>query len=556
VDGQRRPGRGITGRLDRDLLELRGGARRWTSLPIARKIELLTACRASTAAAAPRWADLAAEAKGTAGTSLAGEEAITGPWAVLNALSAFIATLRRIEARERSNLKSRPVGRGGSQIAVEVYPAGLRERLLQPGLRAEVWMRPGVTAENLGESVAGWYRQRRAAPAVVAVLGAGNISSIGLLDVLYKLVAEGAVCVLKVHPLLGYLASIFEGALAPLVDDGYLRFAYGDAAVGRYLCTHPLVDAIHVTGSEATYCDIAAENAAGKPITSELGNVSPVIVLPGRWSERALRFHAEQLASAKLHNNGFNCIALQVLVLCARWRQREAFVGELRRTFAAAPDRIAYYPASRERCAALAAGRPGAVTFGGAGDERSARAILPADPNDMREPLFSREAFGPLLAVVSLDAGDAESYLRAAVDFCNQRLRGDLAATLIVDPQTQRKSRRAIDEALASLQYGCLGVNIWSGVGFLLPAVPWGAYRGQTGTASPSGQGVVHNSLLLSNTQKAVLRAPFLPAIRALRPPWFIAHRNQARIGAALCALEVKPSPLRLATIAWLTLTG
>ncbi len=475
---------------------------------------------------------------------------------MLDALNAFIATLRRIEGGERSSLSSRPVGDRGSQIAVEVVPAGLRDRLLAPGLRAEIWMQPDVTAENLGESIAGCYRQRGAAPSVVAVLGAGNISSIGLLDVLYKLVAEGAVCVLKVHPLLGYLAAIFEGALAPLVGDGYVRFAYGDAAVGRYLCTHPLVDAIHVTGSEATYCAIAAQNAAGKPITSELGNVSPAIVLPAQWSERALRFHAEQLASAKLHNNGFNCIALQVLVLSTRWRQQEAFIGELRRAFAAAADRVAYYPASRERCAALAAGRSRTVTFGGAGDERAARAIVPTDPNDAQEPLFSREAFGPLLAIVSLDAGDAESYLRAAVDFCNQRLRGDLAATLIVDPQTQRKSRRAIAEALAALQYGCLGVNVWSGVGFLLPAVPWGAYRGQTGTTSPSGQGVVHNSLLLSNTQKAVVRAPFLPAVAALRPPWFIAHRNQARIGAALCALEAKPSPWRLATIAWLTLTG
>jgi hypothetical protein len=556
MDGQRRPGGGITHRLDRDLLELREGAPRWVSLSIARKIELLIACRASTAAVAQRWAELAAVAKGTVGTPLAGEEAITGPWAVLQALSGFIATLRRIEREETPNLHSRPVARARqAQIAVEVFPAGLRDRLLQPGLRAEVWMQPHVTAENLCKSIAGWYRCPRE-PVVVAVLGAGNISSIGLLDVLYKLVAEGAVCMLKVHPLLGYLASLFEAALAPLVRDGYLRFAYGGAADGRYHCTHPLIDAIHVTGSEATYSAIADENADGKPITSELGNVSPVIVFPAQWSERALRFHAEQLATAKLHNNGFNCIALQVLVLSARWQQREAFIGELRRTFAAAADRVSYYPGSRERCSALAAGRAGAETFGGGGEDRVARAIVATDPDDEREPLFSSEAFGPLLAIVSLDADDPESYLRAAVDFCNRRLRGDLAATLIVDPRTQRKSRSAIDDALAALRYGCLGVNIWSGIGFALPAIPWGAYRTESGAASPSGRGVVHNSLLLGDTQKAVLRAPFLPAIAALRPPWFIAHRNQARIGAELCALETKPSPLRLARIAWLTLTG
>ncbi|MFY9861241.1 MAG: aldehyde dehydrogenase family protein [Candidatus Cybelea sp.] len=557
MDGRYQPGTGITGRLDRDLVELREGATRWASLPLGGKIDLLAACRASTGSVADRWAALAAAAKGTAGTALAGEESFTGPWALLNALGAFMSTLHQIERREPAGLVSRPVAREpNAQIAVDVFPAGLRDRLLQLGLRGEVWMQPGVTAVNLDESIAVWYRQGQAAPRVVAVLGAGNVTSIGPLDVLYKLVAEGSVCMLKVHPLVDYLASIFETALGPLVREGYVRFAYGDAALGRHLCTHPLVDAIHVTGSEFTYRAIVAENAAGKPITSELGNVSPAIVLPGEWSERALRYHAEQLASAKLHNDGFNCIALQVLVLPAGWAQREAFIAQLRRAFAAAADRVAYYPASRERCAALVAGRSGAVTFGGAGEERIARTILSADPNDGKEPLFSREAFGPLLAIVSLEAGDAESYLRAAVDFCNERLRGDLAATLIVDPQTQRDHGRAIDDAVAALRYGCLGVNVWSGLGFALPPVPWGAYRAEGDATSPSGHGVVHNSRLLSNTQKAILRAPFLPALSALRPPWFIAHRNQARIGTELCALETSPSPLRFAKIAWLTLTG
>ena len=211
------------------------------------------------------------------------------------------------------------------------------------------------------------------------------------------------------------------------------------------------MDAIHVTGSEATYSAIAAENATGKPIASELGNVSPAIILPGEWSERALRFHAEQLASAKLHNDGFNCIALQVLVLPGGWRQREAFIAQLRRAFAAAADRVAYYPASRERCAGLVAGRAGAVTFGGAGGERIARTIVFADPNDVEEPLFSREVFGPLLAIVSFEAGDAESYLRAAVDFCNERLRGDLCGdtdrrspnAAKQRPRDRRRARRA-----------------------------------------------------------------------------------------------------------------
>lgn len=554
MDGQHRLGGGPAS-LDRDLRALREGAARWAALPIPQKIGLLAECRTSTARVAPRWSEIAAALKGTTGTALAGEEAITGPWAVLRALGAFVESLRRIERREAPRLQSRIVG-GSGQIAVKIFPASLRDRVLQLGLRGETWMQPGTAPEHVQGGIAAWYREAHPRPTVAVVLGAGNISSIGLLDVLYKLVAEGSVCLLKVHPLLDQLTPVFENAFQPLVRDGYLRFASGGAAAGEYLCAHPLVNAVHVTGSEATYRAIAANNTAGKPVTSELGNVSPAIVMPGRWSEAALRFHAQQLASAKLHNDGFNCIALQVLVLPARWPQREALVANLRRAFAAAADRIAYYPGSRERCERLRSGHAQSESFGGEGNERLARTMLFADPPSAGSPLFSTEAFGPLLAIVSLDDDDAASYLRDAVDFCNDRLRGDLAATLIVDPKTARTHRSAIDAAIARLRYGCIGVNVWSGVGFLLPAVPWGAYRTRNDATGPSGRGVVHNARLLSHTQKTVLEAPFLPPIPALRPPWFVDHRNQARIGAQLCALEAKPSAATLAKIAWLTLTG
>ena len=59
--------------------------------------------------------------------------------------------------------------------------------------------------------------------------------------------------------------------------------------------------------------------------------MSPVVVVPGDWSEPDLVFQAENVASQKLHNDGFNCVASQVLVLPERWAQRGAFLGEVRR---------------------------------------------------------------------------------------------------------------------------------------------------------------------------------------------------------------------------------
>jgi hypothetical protein len=61
---------------------------------------------------------------------------------------------------------------------------------------------------------------------------------------------------------------------------------------------------------------------------------------------------------------------------------------------------------------------------------------------------------------------------------------------------------------------------------------------------------------LFSSSQKSVLYAPFVPPLRRLKPPWFVSHCNQAKIGMALCELEYTKSPLALAKIGWLTLTG
>ncbi len=532
--------------LEAGLRALRAGASDWASLPVGGKAAALSACRDSTSRNARRWTQRAAQLKGVAETSLAGEEAITGPWAVLAHLNRYVETLAQIERCGSPVLEEQRIRtHSDGQLVVDVFPATAYDRFLQIGLRGEVWMQPGVTRETLPQTMATWYRRPNQPGRVCLVLGAGNITSIGPLDVLYKLVAEGCACMLKVHPLFEDLGPIFEDALAPLVDGGYLRFAYGGADVGRYLCTHPAVDEIHLTGGQATYDAIAGANASHKPITSELGNVSPAIVVPGRWSASELRFQAEHLATAKLHNGGFNCIGLQTLILPERWSQRTAFLAELRRVFESAPHRGASYPGSEQRYAALCAGRVA-----------TAGIMLEADACDADEALFNTEAFCPLMAVVTIPGGDVRAYLRDAVAFCNDRLAGNLAASIIVDARAMHDYRREVDEAVAALRYGCVGVNIWSGVGFLLPPLPWGAYPGNTPEHIRSGIGFVHNCRLFSSSQKSVLYAPFVPPSRRLKPPWFLRHRNQAEIGLALCELEYAKSPLALAKIGWLTLTG
>jgi hypothetical protein len=61
-------------------------------------------------------------------------------------------------------------------------------------------MEAGVTVENLSQTQAIAYRDKQHNGKVALVLGAGNVASIGPMDVLYKLFVEDQVVLLKTNP--------------------------------------------------------------------------------------------------------------------------------------------------------------------------------------------------------------------------------------------------------------------------------------------------------------------------------------------------------------------
>jgi aldehyde dehydrogenase (NAD(P)+) len=533
--------------IEQDLVELREGAKRWVALRTAGKADLLERVRDSVYANAERWAHAGAQAKGVAGTPLAGEEWVSGPWALLYALNRYIRTLRDLAHGGTPQISaSRVHERADGQLTVDVFPNAFYDRLLLSGVRAQVWMQPGVTRDTLASTTAVWYKQSAPQPRVALVLGAGNIASIPPLDVLYKLVAEGAVCILKMNPVNQYLGPIFEDALKPLVDGGFLRFAYGGAEVGKLLTEHPLVDEIHITGSDRTFNAIVGDASVHKPISAELGNVSPTIVVPGPWSDDDFRFQAEQIVTQKLHNDGFNCIAAQVLVLPQAWDGTPKLIAEIENVMRDAPQRPAYYPGAAERMRQL-----------GGGD----RSILRLDANT-DATAFGVEAFAPLIAIVELP-GETPAFLRDAVAFANERLWGNLGANVVVHPATLKAFADDVDRAISGLHYGCVAVNAWTGVGFLLTETTWGAYPGNTIDNVRSGIGVVHNSYLFDRAQKSVVWAPFAPFPRSVagygatllpKPPWFVTNRLADKIGEALIDFEMHQSPLSAMKVAMLAM--
>jgi len=546
--------------IEQSLVELHEGAKRWVALRTAAKAELLVQVRQSVYDQASRWATAAAEAKGLTGTPLAGEEWVSGPWALLYALNRYIRTLHDLARDGTPRIdRARVHERADGQLTVDVFPNAFYDRLLLSGVRAQVWMQPGVTRENLASTTAVWYKQSAPQPRVALVLGAGNIAAIPPLDVLYKLIADGAVCILKMNPVNEYLGPIFEDALKPLVDGGFLRFAYGGAEVGKALCNHPLVDEIHITGSDRTFNAIVS-GGLNKPITAELGNVSPTIVVPGPWSDADLRFQAEQIVTQKLHNDGFNCIAAQVVVLPRDWDGTPKLIAQIETVMREALDRPAYYPGASARCESLTTGHE--VERYGRNDERfTPRTIVRVDASSA-DPNFEIEAFSSVLAVTTLP-GDTATFLRDAVAFANDKLWGTLGANVVVHPTTMSAHPNEVDAAIAGLRYGCVAVNAWTGVGFLLTETTWGAYPGHTVDDVRSGIGVVHNSYLFDRAQKSVVWAPFAPFPRSLfgygatllpKPPWFVTNRLADKIGQALIDFEMRQTPLSAMKVAMLAM--
>lgn len=543
--------------IDAELGVLHANRTTWARMPIARKIAYLEAFIAGTAAAADAQVDAACAAKGiTRGSPQESEEYFAGPVVQIRTARLIAESLRRVADGEAPYAEDAVRVDADGRTWVKVFPTSRVDALSFNGFTAEVRMQDHITPTNLRADTATFYAEEAPEGAVALVLGAGNVASIGPLDVLQKLFFEGQVCVLKYNPVNAYLAPFIERAFADLIRDGFVRTATGGVALGKHLCTHPLIEEIHITGSDRTHDAIvygvgeegAANKAADTPInprrlTSELGNVSPVIVVPGVWTAKELRFQAEHVATQLANNGGFNCNACRVIVLHEEWPQRRAFMDALRAVLSAAPPRVAYYPGAADRYARFLDAYPQSQRIGPQIEGGLPWGLIPDVPADDDGPAFREESFCGVVAQTALPGVDADDFLRAAVAFCNDRIWGTLSASLIIDPRTEAELGAAVDDAIEALRYGTVVVNHWAALAYAFGSTPWGAAPGHVRTDIQSGVGVVHNAYMLESVEKTVIRGPFRVSPR---PPWFVTHKTAHRIARKMVGLEQKPTLWRL----------
>jgi acyl-CoA reductase-like NAD-dependent aldehyde dehydrogenase len=548
--------------LDAAIAALREKTRTWTATPVYERIALVEELIRSFLGVADRWAAACVEAEGLDPVQGLAEEALVGPYFVLRNLRLLKIALQDVDRHGRPRIPGSVRTLPSGQVAARVFPYDIWDRIFYAGVTADVWMEPGVTAESLPSTQAVAYYQADRPGGVVLVLGAGNVSSIGPMDALYKLFVEDLVVVYKTHPLNAWLGPLMEEGLRPLIERGFLRIVHGGAGEGDYLCRHPGVDEIHITGSDRTYDAIVFgtgeegrqskerdEPRLGKRFTAELGNVSPVIVVPGpagAWSDGEIRYHAENLVTMLVNNAGFNCNATRVVIQHTASPERQRLLGALRGALRRIPPRKAWYTGAADRFDAFLAAHPEAERFGDRQGDQLPWALIPGvDPRDTEDIAFKTEAFCGVFAETGIEAASVAEYLRRAVELANDTLWGTLNATLIVHPAALRDPEvaAAVEKAIADLRYGTVTVNHWAAIGYGLVVTPWGAFPGHTRRDIQSGTGIVHNTLMFSRPQKTVVRAPFTVWPK---PVWFATHRTAHKVTPQLVRFEAEPSFAKL----------
>ena len=537
--------------MDRAISRLREGAAVFARLGLDERLALVESMQKGFLSVAERLVAAGCKAKGIAhGSPLEGEEWALGISGVVRQLRLIRKSLGAL--RDSGKTPIGPVGRTNEErLSVRMFPGNAIDGVLFKNVTVDVHMQSHVTEQMLDETRASFYKRPHSGR-VALVLGAGNIASIPPMDVITKMFNEGKVCLLKMNPVNAYIGPFIEEAFGEAVRRNFLAVVYGGAEEGRYLVYHDGIDEVHITGSDKTHDAIVwgppgtqqeerkrrNDPLLRKPVTSELGNVSPVIVVPGPYTEKELRFQAEDAASYFIMNASFLCCAAKMLVTPKRWDGSDTFLRGVENVCAAVAPRQAYYPGAQDRWQTLTSGRAKMARIGDDIPGTLPWTIITGlDSSAADEPLFNAESFCSVLSETRLASADPVEFLEQAVDFANNRLWGTLAATLVVHPKSLKDPRisEAVERAIARLRYGTVAVNGFHGLSFSFASPPWGAYPGATLDDIQSGSGFVHNTSMLEGVEKVVLRCP----IAAFpKPVYFPSHRTAHKVMRNLVALE------------------
>jgi acyl-CoA reductase-like NAD-dependent aldehyde dehydrogenase len=409
-----------------------------------------------------------------------------------------------------------PFGTPSSLLSVDVLPVQrLYDSTIFRGHQATVRCANIGSVETFMKLWQEECQRRPYSGGVAVVLGAGNVTGLAAADAISQIFEYGRAVLLKLHPVQASFVTVFRSALKPLVEAGLLHVVTGDKELVSDSIKDKQVTAMHLTGGEETFRNIVRSNKnelGVKEITCELGNVTPWIVVPGKYSEKDLLYQADQVAASIANNSSFNCIATKVVVTSRHWPQRQQFLDRIEQRLTSLPARPAWYPGAID----LHQKATGQSIAGGLMKPK----LLQDIRRDDQPHWFAQEWFIPIAIETAVDGDSIEEFCTEISRLVHE-LPGTLAASVTRPDGMATHDASRVELLIEHLRYGVVAVNAWSALAYAVANIPWGGFPGGTIEDPQSGIGHVHNPQFLPLVHNSILRAP----LRVWpTPPWFPWH--------------------------------
>ena len=532
--------------IDRYITTLRTNSKEFNNISDLQLSSMLEEVISNIKEVAYFWSTVCSDNKGTSKTPAEGEEWLGGPFAAVLATQYYIDTL---QSNDDLSLEAY----NKEENSYKVFPNKFIERLTFPFIDAKVYFNKSMSFDDINK-FRGFSKRYDIDPSITLVLGAGNFSSIPYLDVLYHLITRRSVILLKLNPVNDYLKPVFEKVFQNFIERGYVIVSTGNVYESKYMANHQGVDHIHLTGSDKTFEEIVygrhlndkerkLKNLAKlntKNITSELGNVTPIIIHPGNWSTSDIKYQARKIVTGKLNNNGFNCIAAQIIVLPDGWGQTDTLIKYIKFYMNKAEDRKAYYPESIERLNKLEKDKA----------YERVNKLSCVTPHLTREiKAYNKyeldEVWSSALYFKRIAYSSSEDFSNKAIDYCNNDLWGNLGVSVIMKDHDKNLNSHILENYIEKLEYGTVAINEWAAIGYIIPQLPWGGFPGNKDNDIQSGKSIVHNSMLFESPLKGVVQTKFRIS-KIIDPPWFITNRKSRRLFKNLTYFQINNSKINL----------
>tara|TARA_B110000467_G_scaffold96021_1_gene86859 strand:+ start:391 stop:2028 length:1638 start_codon:yes stop_codon:yes gene_type:complete len=529
--------------VDRNISTLRLNSQAFSKIENILLSDMFEECIQNIKSIAYFWATIGADNKGIKGTVAEGEEWLGGPFASTIALQYYIDFLRNNTVITEDLINDNKI---------HIFPNKPIEKLLFPFITADMHFSKNMSKSDIINS-RGFGTRLGFKNGISLILGAGNVSSIPLLDTIYDMVVNRHCILLKLNPVNEYLKPVFEKVFENFISRGFMVVTTGDINVSSYMTAHSGITNMHLTGSDKTYENIVYGSTLNekdkgkktlskknkKPFTTELGNVTPFIIHPGKWSTSEIKFQARKIVTAKLNNNGFNCIAAQVIVLPKNWKQSQQLVEAIKKQLATEKDRLAYYPNSTETLKRLKSNK----TIFQENDLTCATPHLTKDL-DLNDYYEKNEVWSSTLFFKYLEHDNDLDYVNKAISYVNQDVWGNLGVAVLIKKHDSKKVKDITKNYVDNLKYGTIAINEWPALGFIIPTMPWGGYPGNKDSDIQSGQGYVHNAYFFESPLKGVLYSKFkLPIVD---PVWFTSNKKGSKVFKYLTYYQIENSKINL----------